>query len=477
MSHQYLPSDSFRSYHPATPRPRIIYIGLSLEFYRAGDPACVERFGEIFDHFAEKLSSAAEITARKLCFTEDEIESVLQNNQDQAEVVVISALSYTGSCMSVPSLKRCSLPVVFWNTQYMQEIADDFSNDDLYMNHTVQGLHDVGALLFSSGVKFRCVTGHCDSPEALKKLSDTLLAVRAARNTRNMKVLCIGGMFEGMGDFLYDPEHIRSIWGPTAENVKSSTLMEYFNAVSPEETAATAEREQRFFNMQLSGEDFRISVRMALALEKLLRERNCQALTVNFKQLLDDKILPTMPFYGINRLMAKNVGYAGEGDMLRAAMMSELNMLGGLTCFTEIYTIDFANNLMLMSHMQECNPAWARRGELITLQRKEFSKRVNPMPYAGMHFTLEPGDATLVNITQKPDGKLRLIAFAGTITDHKILNNYPSAHWLLHTPDVCRTLDCYSQAGGTHHLCAMEGIRFEQLKTLAYCHDMEFYQF
>ncbi|NMA19903.1 MAG: hypothetical protein GX927_04915, partial [Lentisphaerae bacterium] len=194
-----------------------------------------------------------------------------------------------------------------------------------------------------------------------------------------------------------------------------------------------------------------------------------------FLNLIKEPKCPGLPFYAINRLMAEGMGYAGEGDALRAALMAHLRQLAGMANFTEIYTVDFKRDIMLMSHMQECNPAFARRDRKIKLRHKNFWAPGVP-PYCGMYFTLEPGETTLVTLTCDGKDGFRYIAFTGTIQDAELFPNYDRPYWLLHSPgNVSELLDRYSLAGGTHHLIALPGNQIAKLKRLAFWQKFDFF--
>ena len=52
-------------------------------------------------------------------------------------------------------------------------------------------------------------------------------------------------------------------------------------------------------------------------------------------------------------------GYAGEGDNLTAALVGALIRTYPDTTFTEMFTPDWEQNLILLSHMGEINPRLA----------------------------------------------------------------------------------------------------------------------
>jgi L-arabinose isomerase len=183
-----------------------------------------------------------------------------------------------------------------------------------------------------------------------------------------------------------------------------------------------------------------------------------------------------LPFLGINKLMGGGLGYAGEGDAVTAAHMAQMRQLCGAANFTEIFTVDYAGNRMLMMHMQECNPALTRRDRKVRLVRKDFWAP-GVQPYVGMYFTLEPGPVTLTCITSDEQGGLYYIAGEGRIVDRQPLAKLDVPHWIVELDEpVGEFLTRYSMAGGPHHLVAVPGHRASMLGKLAHLQGFGFQQ-
>ena len=456
-------------------RPKVAFLGLSLEYYRQLNPQLIVKFGEVFRLWGSKLEKHFDIVSSALCCTRQETADFLNSSVAAgAEVVVVSSLSYTASGTSAGELENCPLPVVFWNTQTLNEVTPAFADIDLTFNHTVQGTQDVTSVLVSKGVKFSCITANYQDEAALERLALAVRIAGAAHYARKIRIMMIGGYFEGMDDFIYNGRLLAEKWGPTALPVAIEELLEYRAAVDNAELESELHKERELYDTRdIAPEIHRESLATALALEKLYRDKKVDGLTVNFKRLREDGRVRSMPFHGINRLIARGAGYAGEGDFVRAALMAELARIGSVN-FTEIYPVDFVNNRMMMSHMQECNPRWSDPEFRIRLERRDFGGD-NPMPYAGMRFIGGPDEVTLTNITRLPDGQLRILASDGRIIKHPELIDYHKPHWLFAPAEgsVGRWLDAYSYYGGTHHLIAIKA-PLAAAAELARWHGFEF---
>ena len=451
------------------PRAKTAYLGLSLELYLSTAGKSLEIWRRAFDQWSEKLSGIADVQYRKLCFTDaDAAEAAAEISRLDVDAVVISAVSYTPSMLIVPTLKKLGLPVVVWSTQDSAVISDAYAPEDLTNNHTVQGIHDITNILFRWRMKYRIVTGHWQDETTLRRLADVLAAVRAARAAKKIRVLALGGFFAGMGDFEFDPELLRRHWGPVSADIDGREFTDELKHSDEKAVEAARQEDLRRFEVlpSLDPEVHRESIRRKFAVERLLGKYRANAFTMNFTNLLYPGF-GQLPFYAINCLMADGIGYAGEGDILRAAAMRQLVELTGEANFSEIYTVDFKRDLFFMSHMQECSIGIARHDRRVVLKQMPFWVRGVP-DYTGMFFTAEPGTYTLVCITPDPDGKFRMIAFTGTVPDLPVLETYNRAYWLLRpSRSAAETLDRYSLAGGAHHLSAVRGNRTDELAILA----------
>jgi len=188
---------------------------------------------------------------------------------------------------------------------------------------------------------------------------------------------------------------------------------------------------------------------------------------MNFLDLVADGRCPTLPFLGINKLMAEGLGYAGEGDALTAAFMAQLRQLAGAATFAEMYTADYAARRIVMTHMQECNPALARRDRRIRLVPKTFWAP-GMQPYVGMHFTLEPGPVTFAVLAVGAGGALRVLGYETNICDRAPFAGLDIPHWVVQLDEPAgEFLTRYSLAGGPHHLAAAPGRHAAALRKLA----------
>ncbi len=451
-------------------KPRVAIAGLSLELYSQALPGYVERLQAQFSRFQEPLEAFADVRLQAVCFLRDQLASLIRKAEaEDLDALVLVPLSYTASSMALPPLLETKLPLVIWNTQEASEITDSYGMDDLLMNHVTQGTQDVTNVLRRACRVFGMESGHYRDAKALGRLADWLNAARAKRYARQMRVGLLGWPFQDMGDFGIDETMLAAKWGPHVIHLGVSSLIDAAASADPREIRSLVEEDRRTYEIspELTEEVHLCSARQELALRHLVRKFSLDALTINYMSLKEDSRLQTLPFLGLNKLIAEGMGYAGEGNVTTAAHMAQMRQLCGHANFTEIYTLDYRKNRMMMTHMQECNSALARRDCRVRLIRKEFfDPRV--APYAGMHFTLEPGPVTLTAVTTDNRGDFYYIAYEAAILGIDPLETFDAPHWIVQLDEPVEDfLTRYSMAGGPHHLVSIPGRRTGALEKLA----------
>jgi L-arabinose isomerase len=214
-----------------------------------------------------------------------------------------------------------------------------------------------------------------------------------------------------------------------------------------------ADRGRFEFEPAITAQEHEASVRLEWALRDLLAEWGLRGFASHFLAVGEEDRLETLPFLAASKLLGEGFGFGGEGDVTSAAAVCMMQQLAGAANFTEMFTMDFANNAILMMHMGEGNWRMARREEPVYVVRSSLAEimavRVPPLLLA---FTLEPGEATLVSLTTVDRGKLRLVAAEGEVADHPYIPDLARPHYKFRPDgDLCDFLTRFSEAGGSHH--------------------------
>ena len=460
-------------------RPRVGLLALTLELYETISPGLrQEREKWLRRDILPALEPIAEVKFNQAVYRREDVEDAVRDFEAEGlDALLVILLTYSPSQLALPALKRTHLPIIVWNTQELFEINTSFSTAELISNHGVHGTQDLCNVLLRSGVKFEYLTSHIRDEKGLNTLGDFFHAASAVRRLRSTRIGLLGYPFPGMGDFALDTTHMAGTLGCQWTNLSMEEYISRAAKAAPEPVAEIVSDYRKTYDVapDITDEDLEATASGELALRGMVTDNKLNALSYQFMAFGDDRRRPAVPFVAASRLMAEGIGFGGEGDLIAAAGTAFLNWLKPPASFTEIFTIDFADNSVLMSHMGEANVAMARSDCKIRMV-----VRTRPLTPTRQHqlvlaTNFEPGPATLCALTLGPGGGWRLVVSRINIADFGPLASLEVPHFkLVPCGDVRDFLSAYATAGGPHHLAVCFGDARERLKMAAELIDADY---
>jgi L-arabinose isomerase len=439
-----------------TSRPRIGILALTLEFYERLDPTLrPKREQWLRTNVVPALSAIAEVRFSKAVFRREEVEAVVDGfGAEGCDAIVVICLTYSPSQISLPALKRTRLPIIIWNVQELHAVDESYDDALLVHNHGVHGTQDLANVLLRGNVPFHYTTSHLADNDGLDELKRFFSAASAVAGLRRCRLGLMGYPFPNMGDFAVDTTHLSATLGCSCESL-SIEEYNHLAAAAPDSSVKELVAEYRK-SYELAGDlteaDLEITARAEVALRSIVADRRLDAMSFQFLAFGEDVRTETLPFVAVSRMMDEGLGFAGEGDLVGAAGTWFLNRLCPPASFSEIFTIDFAHNAVLLSHMGEANTALARKDRKIPLVARAVPITRTRGRQLSLVNCFEPGPATLCALALGPNHRWRFIASVVEIQDFGPLPTLPMPHSKIAMHgDVRNWLTRYALAGGPHH--------------------------
>ena len=460
-------------------RPKVGLLALSLELYETLAPdARRQREAWVRRQLLPALQPSADVLFEGAVYRREDIEATVRSFEAAgADAVLVLLLTYSPSQIALPALRSTRLPIVIWNTQELFAVDLGYSNDVLLANHGVHGTQDLANVLLRGGVPFHYVTSHLSDRDGLHELNDFFTAAAAVAGVRRCRLGLMGYPFPGMGDFAVDTTHLAATLGCSWESLSVAD----YNRRAAESSPQAVERLQEEYRQSyalasdLTEADLAATARSELALRSLVADRRLDAISFQFMALGEDEQTETLPFVAASRMMADGIGFAGEGDLVGAAGTWFLNRLSGPASFSEIFTIDFAGNAVLLSHMGEANVALAGKNRTIPLVARETPITRTRARQLALVVNFDPGPATLCALALGPGGRWRLIASRMTIDDFGPIPGLCVPHCRVRSDgDIRDWLTAYALAGGPHHHAICPGDARSRLKLAAALLDADY---
>ncbi len=421
------------------------------------------------DEFYEKLATALEkegfdVVRNAFCRIKPEFEAcVAKFEEEKCDCIVTWHAAYSPSLESIDALAGCDLPIIVLDTTETYDFFHSTDPDAINLNHGIHGVMDMTNMLLRRGKAYAIAAGHFPQSDVIEKTARLVKAAAGAKSLKGSRVGTIGGSFDGMGDFLISDEELLETFGVTAVYSDGKTLTALQSAVTEEEIEAEIEKDLEMCQVisPFTKDTHAKTVRNCLAVRKWIENEDLGAFTVNFREIRPSNGLSVMPFMEACKAMARGTGYAGEGDVLTAAITGALLRGFKDAAFIEIFCPDWKGGSLCLSHMGEFNLALAGTKPEIKETDFIFGEADNPVVCYGCY---KGGDAVFINVFKGPEGYNMLISPVEMLSVKK--DNYQGSvrGWMKPKMPLDDFLSEISRHGVTHHSALVYGAELSELE-------------
>ncbi len=407
--------------------------------------------------FYASISSAfqrqgEEVVEVKICRLKLEFAAAIKKfEKAEVDAIVTLHLAYSPSLASAEVLARTRLPIIVLDTTPDYDFSPSQSPDRIMFNHGIHGVQDMCNLLIRNHKPFVIEAGHWKNSDVLDRVVSRVRSARIASALRRSRVGRIGNPFAGMGDFFVPVDVLKRKLGIQTVPCDCRQLSRICNSIPARDVDAEIKSNGRQFAVRKGIEKaHQRSAWIGLAVRRWVEQEKLTAFTVNFMDVTRKTGLPTVPFLEASLGMTRGIGYAGEGDVLTAALVGVLASVFPDTTFIEMFCPDWKGEKIFLSHMGEVNPSLLSGKPALMEYPFVFGDVANPVKAVGC---LRGGKAVFVNLAPLPDNRFRLILAPVTMQQPKGRDNFADAvrGWMKPALRVSDFLAVYSRAGGTHH--------------------------
>ncbi len=389
-----------------------------------------------------------------ICRKKEEFsEAVKELEEDKVLAIITLHLSYSPSLESIEALAETNLPLIVLDTTESYAFDASVSSDEILYNHGIHGVQDICNLLKRHNKPYVVFAGHYEHSNVLDRVAAYCRGVQIADAFRNSRVGLVGEPFCGMGDFYVPFEDLAEQFGMEIVIYDQKTGKQRIDGISQQEIDRERSVDEDMFvwDSSVTDELYDRSAKVCLALRKWADEEKLTAFSLNFLETEGSNPgLPVMPFTECSKAMTRGIGYAGEGDVLTAALCGAVLQFFPETSFTEMFCPDWKGGSVFLSHMGELNYRVCSEKPLLTEKDFPFTSAENPtVAYA----TFKPGKAVLANLAPCANGRYTLILAPGEMLGVNVENKMEQSvnGWFKPQQKLSDFLELFSQAGGTHH--------------------------
>src|SRR6266536_801337 len=432
-------------------KPRIGILGIMQDLYDEMIPGIAHRQAGYAAEIAAHLADVAEfIPSKPVKYREDAEREMRGFENADLDGVMVVMLTYGPAMRVARLLAESRLPVLLANIQPEPNVTPAWDMADMTYNQGVHGAQDTANAMVRAGRRFAVATDDWKADSFRADVGRWARAAAAVTAWKSLKVAIFG---YAMDDIRVDESALIRSLGPEILAVAPGDMYRGMLAVTGQQAAEVIAFEDANFEIdpRLSAEEREDHARMQVAIEQILAERGFGAYTAHFDAIGEDGRFSRLPLAAASSLMAKGYGYAAEGDVLTACLVSAGHTLIGDAHFTEMYAMDFPSDSILQSHMGEGNWKIARTDRPVRLIKRPLGigKLADPPTFL---FPYQPGPATLATLVSLEGERFRLVVAEGENLDSQELPALEMPYGQFRPASGLRKcLNGWLSAGGPHH--------------------------
>jgi len=435
-------------------KPRIGIMGIMQDLYDDMIPGIARRQEGYAAELADSLAAVGEFIPGKAVKYREDAEQVMREFEDSdLDGVLVVMLTYGPAMRVARLLAESRLPLCLANIQPEPAVTPAWDMADMTYNQGVHGAQDTANAMVRAGRRFTVLTDDWRSEEFRADVGRWARAAAAVTAWKSLKVALFGYAMNDMGDIRVDESALIRSLGPEILAVAPGDLYRGMRAVTDDAVAEVIAFEDERFEIdpRLSAEERADHARMQVAIQAILDEGGYGAYTAHFDAIGEDGRFARLPLAAASTLMARGYGYAAEGDVLTACLVSAGHALIGDAHFTEMYAMDFPSDSVLMSHMGEGNWKVARTDRPVKLIKRPLGiGRLDDPPT--FLFQYQPGPATLATLVSLGGERFRLVVAEGENLDSQQLPALEMPYGQFRPATGVRAcLNGWLAAGGPHH--------------------------
>lgn len=387
------------------------------------------------------------------------------------DAIIIDETTYLTDFIPIEALEHLpKVPVIIYASQATDNLWDTMKNTDIIRFEGLVGNAQLVGAFKKMNRAYKVVVGSLEDENSYVKIGKHLKIIDLINKLKKMDIGLLGHTFRGMYDIEIDKTQIKGVFGPNVLYLDVSHLLgilENLDDREVEDFIVELKNEIPAPMETVTPEDMKKSVSVGIAVQKLIKKFNIDALTLLGQHHVEvsTRASADFSFYCAEKI---NCMTTHEGDLANLVMKYILNFISGkLPVFLEWTAFDKKSDTMLLSHHGVVDP---------TIHAADMSKcRWTPSPekwdFTGnglsMEYCSKPGKVTLASIINEKNGWKILISSGECVELPQAPCFAPQFHFKHDKYEITEYIQRILDEGVAHHICLVYGDYVDELKLYA----------
>ncbi len=445
-------------------KAKVGVFSIALGAYLPQFPSLVPEFEAQYEAFKKSLPDTVEIIDGGMVTTKEQSQEAGDKfRAADVDLVFLQLLTYATSYNMLPAVKDLDVPVVLVNLQKLKALDYDHTGIASWLGegYACGAVGEMVADLERFGKRHAVITGVVEGgdPGVQKELEEWCLAAQVRRRFRRTNIAQIGRPYPGMMDLYIDESNLYRRLGLYTKQFDWEKMWAIADDINDE--SLIREKAQEIldtFDIEGGGsiEEVWEMARYVVAFEKWVKDEQLGLIASHYDGFATGKagVLDSMLIPAFSMLIKQGCACAVEGDMKVAMAMSILKTISGTGQLSEMYSIDFNDDICIIGHSGSGDADISAKKPTMKIVKVFHGKT------GGGYLTQfypHLGPVTYLAITQDSEGRFKFIAAEGVNEEGKILSFGDTNMRTRFTCGAREFVNRWSEAGPTHHMAAASG--------------------
>ena len=458
-------------------KAKVGVFSIALGAYLPQFPQLVPEFEGQYDAFKKTLPTTVDIIDGGLVTTKEQAQEAGDKfRAEDVDLVILQMLTYATSYNVLPAVRDLDVPVVVVNVQ--KKAQPDYANTNIPIwlgeLYACGAPGEVVADLNRAGKRHAVVTGVVEGgdPEVAKQLEQWCTAAQVRRRLRRTNIAQIGRPYPGMMDLYIDETNLYNRMGLYTKQFDWEKMWAIADDINDQAAidAKAAEIIDTFDiegGAQVSDKPIQDMAKYVVAFEQWVKDEEIGLIASHYDGFAQGAagVLDSMLIPAFSMLIKQGTACAVEGDMKVAMAMSILKTIAGTGQLSEMYSIDFPEDVVIIGH--------SGSGDADISTAKKPTLKVVPVFHGktgGGYLTqFYPGlgTVTYLGITQDGDGNFKFVVAEGENVEGPIFTFGDTNMRMKFSIGAREFMNRWNETGPTHHMAAALGSHTDTILKVA----------